>query len=104
MGRSCAAVELLADLQNPASPNYHHWLTAAEYGDRFGLSAGDFGQTRAWLEAQGRGQMGSRCTRPSHAARSIRARSRRAHLLPGRSQTTSQPVVVAYPRARRRMC
>src|ERR1700746_4110261 len=31
----------LADQQNPSSPNYHRWLTPAEFGDRFGLTRGD---------------------------------------------------------------
>src|ERR1700722_13630196 len=33
--------EFLAEQQEPGSPNYHHWLTAAEMGERFGLSAQD---------------------------------------------------------------
>jgi len=32
---------MLADQQNPSSPQFHKWLTPEEYGDRFGLSAGD---------------------------------------------------------------
>src|ERR1051326_7815716 len=28
--------QLLADQQNPASPNFHKWLTPAEFGLRFG--------------------------------------------------------------------
>ena len=48
-----ALEKLLADLQNPSSPNYHHWLTPAEYADRFGLTTTDFEKTRSWLESQG---------------------------------------------------
>ena len=29
--------KLLADQQDPASPNYHKWLTPEQYADRFGL-------------------------------------------------------------------
>ncbi len=45
--------QLLADQQNPASPNYHHWLTPAEIGDRFGLSGADIATITSWLESQG---------------------------------------------------
>src|SRR5215472_13341031 len=31
--------QLLADQQNPTSPNYHQWLTPAQFGARFGLSS-----------------------------------------------------------------
>ena len=30
--------KLLADQQNPQSPDYHRWLTPEEYADRFGVS------------------------------------------------------------------
>src|SRR5690349_7799507 len=32
---------LLAEQQDPASPNYHHWLSPEEYADRFGVSQDD---------------------------------------------------------------
>src|ERR1035437_11016231 len=35
--------------QNPASPLYHRWLTPAEYGARFGVSAQDMSRVTAWL-------------------------------------------------------
>lgn len=44
---------LLADQQNPASPRYRAWLTAQEYGDRFGLTASEFAKVQAWILAQG---------------------------------------------------
>jgi uncharacterized protein (TIGR03437 family) len=43
----------LAEQQNPASPNFHRWLTPEQFGDRFGLSAGDVAKVRIWLESQG---------------------------------------------------
>ena len=43
----------LADLQNPSSPSYHHWLTPEQFADRFGLSAGDIAKLMAWLRGQG---------------------------------------------------
>ena len=44
---------LLADQQNPASPDYHHWLTPAEVGERFGLTDQDIETLSGWLRSQG---------------------------------------------------
>ncbi len=44
--------QLLSEQQNPASPNYHHWLTPTGMGERFGLSQGDLDTLRGWLESQ----------------------------------------------------
>ena len=44
---------LLAEQQNPASPNYHRWLTPGQYADRFGVSAEDIGTITQWLQGQG---------------------------------------------------
>jgi len=44
---------LLADRQNPSSPQFHKWLTPEEFGERFGLSAGDSSKVAAWLRAEG---------------------------------------------------
>ncbi|MGA3160553.1 MAG: S53 family peptidase [Terracidiphilus sp.] len=43
----------LADQQNPASPEYHHWLTPAEVGERFGLADQDISTLSGWLQSQG---------------------------------------------------
>jgi subtilase family serine protease len=51
--QEAALQQLLADQQNPASPNYHHWLTPAEVGQRFGLSDQDIATITAWLQSQG---------------------------------------------------
>ncbi|MFN7995771.1 MAG: protease pro-enzyme activation domain-containing protein [Bryobacteraceae bacterium] len=45
--------QLLSSQQDPASPNYHHWLTPEEYADRFGVSQTDLGTIHEWLEQQG---------------------------------------------------
>jgi hypothetical protein len=45
--------KLLADQQNPTSPDYHHWLTPAEFGERFGLSEQDIATLTQWLQSQG---------------------------------------------------
>ena len=45
--------QLLADQQNPGSPNYHHWLTPEQYADRFGVSLDDITKITSWLQNQG---------------------------------------------------
>jgi len=44
---------LLEEQQDPASPNYHKWLTPEAYGDRFGLGANDVEKITYWLRAEG---------------------------------------------------
>ncbi len=44
---------LLAAQQDPASPEYHHWLTPEEYAARFGANDADLTQIKSWLESQG---------------------------------------------------
>src|SRR3984893_3401535 len=48
-----ALEQTLADQQDPASPNYHRWLTPEQYADRFGASQSDIDKIVAWLESQG---------------------------------------------------
>ena len=51
--REQAYTQFLQEQQNPASPNYHHWLTPVEIGKRFGVSAHDIHAVTAWLQSQG---------------------------------------------------
>lgn len=44
---------LLAQQQNPSSPNFHKWLTPEQYASRFGMSADDLAKVTAWLQGQG---------------------------------------------------
>jgi subtilase family serine protease len=44
---------LIEAQQNQSSSLYHHWLTPAEYGARFGANAQDRARVTAWLGAQG---------------------------------------------------
>ena len=39
--------------QDPASPNYHRWLTPEQFADRFGLSSADISKLTVWLESEG---------------------------------------------------
>jgi Pro-kumamolisin, activation domain len=45
--------QLLADQQNPASPDFRKWLSPEEIGQRFGLSDNDLAAVTAWLQGQG---------------------------------------------------
>jgi subtilase family serine protease len=51
--RERAYQKLLADQQDPSSPEFHHWLTPSEIGERFGLSSEEIGALTGWLEEQG---------------------------------------------------
>jgi hypothetical protein len=51
--QTAALERLLEEQRDPGSPNYHNWLTPEEYGERFGLSAGDIGTLTSWLQSQG---------------------------------------------------
>src|SRR5208283_4310798 len=57
LGRSraqqAALEEFLANLENPRSPDYHQWITAAQFGQKFGLSAQDLKAVTGWLESKG---------------------------------------------------
>jgi subtilase family serine protease len=45
--------QLLADQQNPQSPQYHKWLTPAEFGLRFGPTDQDIADVTGWLQKFG---------------------------------------------------
>jgi subtilase family serine protease len=46
--------QLLAEQQDPSSPNYHRWLTPEEFADRFGASQDDIDKIVSWLRDQSR--------------------------------------------------
>src|SRR5580658_6864153 len=46
-------LQYLEELQIPSSPNFHRWLTAKEYGERFGLATQDLDAIMRWLESHG---------------------------------------------------
>ena len=45
--------QLTEEQQDPASPQYHQWLSPEEYGRRFGVASRDLDRITAWLEAEG---------------------------------------------------
>lgn len=51
--QQAALTQLLEDQQNPASPQYHQWLTPEQFAARFGLSSGDVAKVSQWLTSQG---------------------------------------------------
>ena len=51
--QAAALEQLLEEQQDPASPNYHKWLTPQEYADRFGLSTDDVESLASWLKSAG---------------------------------------------------
>ena len=52
-GQQQSLSQLLSEQQNPASAQYHKWLTPEQYADQFGASSNDLGQIAAWLQSQG---------------------------------------------------
>jgi len=48
-GQQADLDRLLAQQQDPSSPDYHNWLTPEQYADRFGLSQADIDKIVAWL-------------------------------------------------------
>ncbi len=45
--------ELTKELYDPASLNYHRWITPEEFGERFGASPGDIALVEHWASANG---------------------------------------------------
>ncbi len=48
-----ALQQFLDELQTKDSPNFHHWLTAQEFGEKFGLAKPDLDAVISWLESHG---------------------------------------------------
>jgi len=48
-----ALQEFVDELHTQGSPNFHHWLTAQEFGERFGLAQPDLDAVTTWLRSHG---------------------------------------------------
>ncbi len=48
-----ALQQYLDSLQTKISPHFHHWMTAQEFGERFGLAKSDLDAVVGWLESHG---------------------------------------------------
>ena len=51
--RQQAFDQFLREQKDPASPNYQHWLSPSEVGERFGASQNDIDAVSIWLRSQG---------------------------------------------------
>ncbi len=51
--RDLAARQFVESLTDKTSPNFHRWITAAEYGRRFGAAPEDIATVSRWLESHG---------------------------------------------------
>ena len=45
--------QFLQQIHDPNSPNFHRWLTAREFGERFGIAAEDIQTITNWLQSHG---------------------------------------------------
>jgi hypothetical protein len=46
-------VRYIDSLNDKTSPNFHHWLTAAEFGEKYGVAQQDVERITGWLESHG---------------------------------------------------
>ncbi len=51
--QEAALDQWIASQQNPASPNFHKWLTPEEFGKRFGVTEADLQRVTSYLSAEG---------------------------------------------------
>jgi subtilase family serine protease len=52
-GQEQAVEQFVKNLQDVSSPNYHHWLSAEEFGARFGADVADIQAVTGWLKRHG---------------------------------------------------
>jgi subtilase family serine protease len=45
--------QLIDELTDSSSPNFHHWLTAKDFGERYGLAQQDLDAIVRWLQSYG---------------------------------------------------
>jgi len=48
-----ALEEYIDQLHDPASPNFHQWLTAEQLGEKYGLAQSDLDKITGWLKSHG---------------------------------------------------
>ncbi len=51
--QEAAVDQFVTSLNDRNSPNFHQWLTAQEFGERFGVDESDIQQVTNWLQSQG---------------------------------------------------
>jgi hypothetical protein len=48
-----ALQQFIDELHTQGSPNFHQWITAQEFGERFGVAQQDIDTITGWLESHG---------------------------------------------------
>jgi hypothetical protein len=48
-----ALQQFINDLHDHTSPLFHHWITAAEFGQRYGVPPADIARVTDWLQSEG---------------------------------------------------
>ncbi len=48
-----ALEQFIEQLNEPSSPNYHHWMTAKQFGTTYGVAADDIATISRWLKEYG---------------------------------------------------
>ena len=48
-----ALQQFINDIHDHASPLFHHWITATEFGQRYGVAPAEVARVTDWLESQG---------------------------------------------------
>jgi pseudomonalisin len=51
--QEAALQQMLAEQQDPSSPQYHAWLTPEQFGQQYGVAQADLDAITSWLELQG---------------------------------------------------
>jgi hypothetical protein len=51
--QQAALKRALAEIEDPSSPSYHHWITPEEFGRRFGPADADVAAIVNWLDGEG---------------------------------------------------
>jgi hypothetical protein len=51
--REQALQQFISEIHDPTSPHFHHWIAAAEFGQRYGVTPADVARVTDWLESRG---------------------------------------------------
>ena len=51
--RASALETLVASQHEPHSPQFHHWVTPTQFGEKFGVAPADIEAAKSWLVSQG---------------------------------------------------
>jgi subtilase family serine protease len=51
--QEAALRQLIEEMHEPSSPNYHQWMTAQQFGEKFGVAQEDLAAISHWLQGYG---------------------------------------------------